>query len=158
MLSHDDVDAIARVVVAREAAASAQIEEAIYTRAYECLLAVKEAQLAQPDAAAAEEWDRGQAVEQGVRRLIREGCDLAWPLLVRIVGLCPPDREILQSIGAGLFEDWVSEDRVAAVVPELEALLRSDPRWRVVTESSWDEPPSLARLLADPRNLPSKPL
>lgn len=156
MLRQDELEAIARVMVAREAGTAGDLDAATAARAYASLLTVEDAHLIREDADVAEEWDRGQAVEDGVRRVLREGSSFAWPLLKMIVELCPPDGILLAGIGAGLFEDWVTEERVDAVASELQALVRCDPKWRTVVESSWDEPPSLVRLLAALSKPPSR--
>jgi hypothetical protein len=158
MLSDEDVEAVARVVVARATQRQDRLDPADVARAYHYLQAVREAECNPDLDRALDEIDPGQAVECAVRRLMVNGAAAAWPLLKRIVELCPRDRDVLGSIGAGMFEDWVTEDGVASVESELRLLLRSDAKWRVVAEASWDEPPSLARLLADPSNLPSDPL
>jgi hypothetical protein len=158
MVHDDEINLVARVVAARAQLRQDQLELGVVAAAYDQLLKVPEAECDPNNDPRLEELDRGAAVEYGVKRLMINGARMAWPLLVRIVELCPPDRRILGSIGAGLFEDWVTEERVSAVEGELGSLLKSDPKWRVVAEESWDDPPSLARLLSDPKNRPSVPL
>ena len=154
----EGLDAVARVVVARARARPEDLDPGDVERAYAYLQTVDEAHCNPDLDRLMEATDRGQSVEGVVKRLMVEGAAVAWPLLKRIVELCPRDRDVLGSVGAGMFEDWVSEARVAAVEQELGGLLRSDARWRVVAEASWDEPPTLVRLLADPLNLAVDPL
>jgi hypothetical protein len=158
MLDDDEINLVAQVVAARAMLRQDQLSPGAVTAAYDHLLKIPEAECDPDLDPRVEELDRGAAVEYGVKRLMINGAQAAWPLLVRIVELCPRDRRVLGSIGAGLFEDWVTEERVRAVEVELSSLLKSDPKWRVVAEESWDAPASLARLLSDPKNLPSVPL
>jgi hypothetical protein len=158
MLSEEAMDAIARVVVARLTSRHDELDEGVVAQAYQHLLTLDQGQCNPESERIAEEFDRGQSVEYAVKRLAVGGATVAGPLLRRIVELCPRDRGVLGSVGAGMFEDWVTEERVASVEGELAELLRADAKWRVVAESSWDEPPSLVRLLADPDNLPTDPL
>ena len=158
MLQDDEINLVAQVVAARAMLRQDQLDQSVVAAAYDQLLKVPEAECAPDIDPRVEELDRGEAVEYGVKRLMINGAAVAWPLLVRIVDLCTPDRRVLGSIGAGLFEDWVTEERVSAVEAELSSLLKSDPKWRVVAEESWEEPPSLAKLLSDPKYLPSVPL
>jgi hypothetical protein len=158
MLSQEAIDIIARVVAARVKARPEELNERDIASAHEHLQTVDEAHRKPELGSLIADADRGQSVEYAVKRLMLQGATVAWPLLKRIVELCPRDRDVLGYVGAGMFEDWVSEARVAAVERELTDLLRSDAKWRVVAEASWDEPPSLIRLLADPVNLPVDPL
>lgn len=80
-----------------------------------------------------------------VQDLAQENGQVFWPLFKRMVQLSP--QFVLGDLGAGLFETWVDESRLAGRESELAELLANDPRSRQVFESSWDVPPTLARLL-----------
>jgi 6-phosphogluconate dehydrogenase (decarboxylating) len=158
LLSADAIDKVARVVVARARIRSEELDQGDVVSAYEHLQTVEEARCNPDLDCLDDDTDRGCSVEYAVKRLMIGGAAVAWPLLKRIVELCPRDQDVLGHLGAGIFEDWVTESRVATVEEELRSLLRADARWRVVAEASWNEPASLVRLLADPHNLATDPL
>jgi hypothetical protein len=158
MVSEEEIDLMASVMVARLLCRAKDLEVQQVAKAYEALARIPEAERNPDRDLLVPALDPGQMVEDGVNRLMLEGAPAAWPLLRRIVELCPRDPYALGLVGAGLFENWVTEDRVTAIAPQLRDLLRTDPKWRVVTEASWDEPPALVLLLADPSNVPAEPL
>jgi len=75
--------------------------------------------------------------------------EYGWRLLLLLVRAAPDDPHLLGFIGAGPFEDWVTEERVCAVREEFAREWRAEPKFRLVVRASWNVPPALERLLAE---------
>jgi hypothetical protein len=71
----------------------------------------------------------------------------AWDLLRKLVSSAPNEPSILGYIGAGLFEDWVKGVRAEQAMADLLDLIRHDPKWRLVAEHCWRNPPAVEKLL-----------
>ena len=71
----------------------------------------------------------------------------AWELLKTIVDIAPNDEGLLSFIGAGPFEDWISEDNYKLIKTEIDKILYENQKWVVVVISSWNNPKELKELL-----------
>jgi hypothetical protein len=87
------------------------------------------------------EWARDK-----VGDVLRASGLTGWEVLKAIVRHAPDDPSVLGFVGAGPFEDWVGEDRAREVEADLEAMLRKDPKFRVVVSSSWRVPETLREI------------
>ncbi len=54
-----------------------------------------------------------------------------WELLKAIVKLSPKDNELLSFIGAGSFEDWISEDNFKKFEEEIKERISEDSKWLI---------------------------
>lgn len=88
------------------------------------------------------EWARDRAGD-----ILRIGGKSGWILLQEIVDRAPDADDVLGFIGAGPFEDWVSEERVVEVQEELTRVLSASSKFQRVALASWDTPPTLHALL-----------
>lgn len=93
------------------------------------------------------EIDEVEESANWVERRIEAGGREGWTLLRDVVRLAPDDGRVLSLIGAGIFETWVSEERVREFLGELELELQREPKLRQVVLASWDIPPSLQPIL-----------
>lgn len=90
------------------------------------------------------EWARDRTDE-----IVAACGEYGWRLLLLLVSVAPDDPHLLGFIGAGPFEDWVTEERVCAVREAFADEWRTEPKFRVVVRASWNVPPALERLLAE---------
>ena len=51
-----------------------------------------------------------------------------------------PDDDLLDSIGAGPFEDWIADQRAAEYETRMITELARDPRFRRMVRSAWGLP------------------
>jgi hypothetical protein len=81
-----------------------------------------------------------------VMTIMREGREEAWEILPSMVNTAPED--LLESIAAGPFEDWVTKDRVERIFPLISKELRTNPKFRHMVRSAWDLPAVINDALA----------
>jgi hypothetical protein len=90
-----------------------------------------------------------QWADERVREVINSDGREGWKLIREIVNEATDAEDVLGFIGAGHFENWVSEERVEEVRDEILRSLREDPKVIEVVTSSWDIPPALQEILRE---------
>ncbi|MBN2352976.1 MAG: hypothetical protein JXD23_10445 [Spirochaetales bacterium] len=70
----------------------------------------------------------------------------SWEILKAIINLCPHDETLLAHIGAGVFENWITMGYFS-YAEEMKDLITTDPKWRTVAASSWQNPEELNDVL-----------
>lgn len=82
-----------------------------------------------------------------VDEIIKNGGPAAWEILKNIVQAAPNDEQVLAFIGAGPFENWISEEKLIIYKKELFEAIQEHPKWQTVAESSWHNPADLVDFL-----------
>jgi hypothetical protein len=90
-----------------------------------------------------------QWADEHIRELIAVDAKEGWAIIREVVKEAPDADDVLGFIGAGHFENWVSEDRIKQVKDDMLHSLREDPKLVRVVTSSWDIPPSLQEILRE---------
>lgn len=94
-----------------------------------------------PKSPDATEW-ASEAVQESMSR---GDADDGWDLLTALVRSVP--EELLGHVGAGPFDQWVSEERAQTFFERIAQAAAADPRWKTVLAASWKRPGRLAELL-----------
>ncbi len=82
-----------------------------------------------------------------IHELSKLGDIEAFELLKNIIELSPYDEELLCYIGASYFEDWIQEADYKQFKDDIIYLLNTQPKWRKVIESSWNNPEDLENII-----------
>ncbi|HTB83904.1 MAG TPA: hypothetical protein VK742_09640 [Candidatus Sulfotelmatobacter sp.] len=72
---------------------------------------------------------------------------VSWEVLKSIIEQAPHDEKLLNFIGAGPFEDWISEENFNSYKEELQTFLKTNQKWKIVVKASWHNPNELEMLL-----------
>jgi hypothetical protein len=88
-----------------------------------------------------DEW-----ANDAVMTIMREGREEALDVLLSMVEQAPED--LLESIGAGPFEDWVTEERAERLSSRISTELRNNAKFRKMVRSAWDLPAVINDALA----------
>lgn len=99
----------------------------------------------EPVAPHPDEW-----AEVELSRIIRESGGPAWQVILALVNRAPED--LLDAVGVGPFEDWITEATATAYATQLRAEIATNRRFRQMISSAWELPSLIRDAVASAEN------